>query len=149
MTLYLILALVVVGIVAGSISRFRAKKRSKDFIMAVNEQMGHYSQFDRLSDIEEMDPTLLRYVPVGQERVLAFARLSDQKGRLLLTDQALVLESEKRNERFGLKSLSSIQIYVDGIEVRKRTGSPKIFHIDPDPRFLGLAASILPLKARS
>ena len=58
------------------------------------------------------------------------------RGRLLVTDKAVVFESPQKNERMTWAQISAVELMLDGYKIAKRTGSPKCFVVDsPDPKF--------------
>lgn len=57
-------------------------------------------------------------------------------GRLLVTDKAIVFEGDGGNERITWNQVAHVESMLDGIEVSKRSGSPRTFRIQAfDPAF--------------
>ena len=66
------------------------------------------------------------------------------KGRLLVTDRAIVFEADDRNERITWTQISSIDVLTDGMVIAKRSGPPRRYAIsEPDPKFAAIVELML------
>jgi hypothetical protein len=66
------------------------------------------------------------------------------RGRLLVTDKAIVFESPQKNERMTWGQIASIELMLDGYRIAKRSGAPRSFVVDvPDPKFAALLERML------
>jgi hypothetical protein len=74
---------------------------------------------------------------VGSGRVMTEKSWQETaRGRLLVTDKAVVFESPQKNERITWSQISAVELMLDGYKIAKRTGPPKWFVVDaPDPKF--------------
>lgn len=74
---------------------------------------------------------------VGSSRVTAEKSWQETaRGRLLVTDKAVVFESPQRNERMTWGQIAAVELTLDGYKIARRKGAPKCFVVDsPDPKF--------------
>jgi hypothetical protein len=66
------------------------------------------------------------------------------RGRLIVTDKAIVFESPEKNERITWGQIAGIEFFSDGYQVAKRSGPPRTFSIKaPDPKFAAVLELML------
>lgn len=66
------------------------------------------------------------------------------RGRLLVTDKAVVFEGGEKNERITWTQVADIELLIDGFTISKRSGPPRIYQVDsPDPKFAAVVELML------
>jgi hypothetical protein len=66
------------------------------------------------------------------------------RGRLLVTDKAIVFEGGDRNERVTWTQVANIELLLDGFSIAKRTGPPRTYEVhSPDPEFAAIVELML------
>ena len=135
--------LVVAGIFLFGIKEYRKQRRADEaFSQAFADAYGRFSQLIASRNISIPDPQMDGYNPVRGEIVFGFSKLlrdhdRDIEGRLIVTNKALVFESQARSDRLVYPSLSHIEAKRDGVEMRKRNGPRRAFRTG-DPELLAL-----------
>ena len=56
--------------------------------------------------------------------------MATAKGRLLITDKAVVFESDEKNERYTWGQISDIEILLDGFTIQKRRGLAHTYSVE-------------------
>jgi hypothetical protein len=66
------------------------------------------------------------------------------RGRLLVTDKALVFEGGDKNERITWTQVANIESFLDGFIIAKRSGPPRTYvATSPDPKFAAVIELML------
>jgi len=66
------------------------------------------------------------------------------RGRLLVTDKAVVFEGGDRNERITWTQIANVELLLDGFTIAKRSGPPRTYLVNsPDPKFAAVLELML------
>lgn len=66
------------------------------------------------------------------------------RGRLLVTDKAVVFEGGDRNERITWTQIANVELLIDGFTIAKRSGPPRTYQVNnPDPKFAAVLELML------
>lgn len=66
------------------------------------------------------------------------------RGRLLITDKAIVFEGDNKNDRITWSQLANIELHLDGLTLAKRTGPPRTYSVSsPNPNFVAILEFML------
>jgi hypothetical protein len=66
------------------------------------------------------------------------------RGRLLVTDKAVVFEGGDRNERITWTQIANVELLIDGFTIVKRSGPPRTYQVNnPDPKFAAVLELML------
>lgn len=66
------------------------------------------------------------------------------RGRLLVTDKAVVFESGDRNERITWTQIANVELLIDGFTIAKRSGPPRTYQVSsPSPEFAAVLELML------
>ncbi|WP_322892445.1 MULTISPECIES: hypothetical protein [unclassified Yoonia] len=66
------------------------------------------------------------------------------RGRLLVTDKAVVFEGGERNERITWTQVANVELLIDGFTIAKRSGPPRTYQVNnPDPKFAAVLELML------
>jgi len=66
------------------------------------------------------------------------------RGRLLVTDKAVVFEGGDRNERITWTQIANVELLLDGFTIAKRSGPPRTYQVNsPDPKFAAVLELML------
>ncbi|OPB31393.1 hypothetical protein [Bartonella sp. AR 15-3] len=80
---------------------------------------------------------------VGKRRVNKIEQMVVvARGRLLVTDQAIVFESSEKNERTTWTRIASVDITYEGCRVNRRSGIPWNYKFTATPRFAAVVRAL-------
>ena len=66
------------------------------------------------------------------------------RGRLLVTDKAVVFEGGDRNERITWTQIANVELLIDGFTIAKRSGPARTYQVNnPDPKFAAVLEHML------
>ena len=66
------------------------------------------------------------------------------RGRLLVTDKAIVFEGGEKNERITWTQVANVELLLDGFTIAKRSGPPRTYQVpSPNPKFAALVELML------
>lgn len=66
------------------------------------------------------------------------------RGRLLVTDKAIVFEGGKKNERITWAQVANVELLLDGFTIAKRSGPPRTYQVGtPDAKFAAVVEIML------
>lgn len=66
------------------------------------------------------------------------------RGRLLVTDKAIVFEGGKKNERLTWAQVANVELLLDGFTIAKRSGPPRTYQVGtPDAKFAAVVEIML------
>ncbi|WP_375657518.1 MULTISPECIES: hypothetical protein [unclassified Bartonella] len=99
-----------------------------DYCLAHNE---------KLLGVQEYANFVVRRKIKNIEQMVVIAR-----GRLLVTDQAIVFESPEKNERTTWKQIKLVKITYEGCQVYRRSGVPWNYEFAATPRFVAVVRTL-------
>ena len=135
---------IVVGLLVLGIFGYRTEQKALEAYLAERESYRiDYCKLVAEQELPDIVSQLHNYRPARNEKVLGFCDNAEQnsdgkKGRILLTNQAFVFESDNRNYRFPLTSVSAVESYLDGILIKRRNGKHVPINTGKTPKFLAL-----------
>lgn len=66
------------------------------------------------------------------------------RGRLLVTDKAVIFEGDEKNERITWSQVANVEVLLDGFTISKRSGPPRTYQVfNPDPKFSAMLELML------
>lgn len=66
------------------------------------------------------------------------------RGRLFVTDKAIVFEGGEKNERITWTQVANVELLLDGFTIAKRSGPPRTYQVaSPDPKFAAVVELML------
>lgn len=66
------------------------------------------------------------------------------RGRLLVTDKAIVFEGGEKNERITWTQVANVELLLDGFTIAKRSGPPRTYQVGtPDAKFAAVVELML------
>ncbi|MEZ5743828.1 MAG: hypothetical protein R3D89_08895 [Sphingomonadaceae bacterium] len=138
-----IILLLSIGLIAIAYESMRKSKEDSQQQRQIDQWRTKLSFVTSIDELAVVPAGILDYRGVQGEEVLAWAEIADEDGRVLITNKAFVIETERRNDRVTFGSVAKVDSFLDGLIIRKRTGRPKIIKIVHDGHFIALAERIL------